>query len=349
MIVGGFDTKKVILIIVCERPTIQYDTNFVSKLFGLDFIRINVMRMTNRIEALYIIILVVTFISGQSLKGLHVSGNRILNDANQQVRLIGVNRAGAEYMCVLGYGIFDGPTDQGSLDAIKSWGFNTIRIPLNEDCWLNINGIKPEFAGDNYKYAIKNFVDLITNNGMAVILDLHWTANGGKQAKEQAPMPNLDHSLAFWNNCAGFFKDYSNVIFDAFNEPFPGKGCSDCSDDRLWQCWREGGNDCFQFGLDYPAAGMNQIVNAIRSGGAGNIIMLGGLAWSNALTGWLKFRPSDNNLAASWHSYNFNFMIDEDKWNQYIGPTASQVPVIVGELGPKLVVTTTILIGCSCG
>ena len=39
-------------------------------------------------------------------------GYRLLVDgAGHPVRLLGVNRAGAEYACVQGWGIFDGPTD----------------------------------------------------------------------------------------------------------------------------------------------------------------------------------------------------------------------------------------------
>jgi hypothetical protein len=51
---------------------------------------------------------------------------------------------GAEFACVQGWGIFDGPTDNTSIAAIKSWNINVIRIPLNEDCWLGINGEEAE-------------------------------------------------------------------------------------------------------------------------------------------------------------------------------------------------------------
>ena len=35
--------------------------------------------------------------------------------------LHGVNRSGAEYACVQGWGIFDGPVTEASILAIKSW------------------------------------------------------------------------------------------------------------------------------------------------------------------------------------------------------------------------------------
>ena len=46
-----------------------------------------------------------------------------------------MDRSGTEYACVQGNGIFDGPNDQASITAMKSWGVNAVRVPLNEACW----------------------------------------------------------------------------------------------------------------------------------------------------------------------------------------------------------------------
>ena len=53
---------------------------------------------------------------------------------------------------------------------------------------------------------------------------------------------------------------------------------------------------------------MQSLVNAVRGAGASNVLMLGGVAYSNDLSQWLAHEPTDplHNLAASWHSYNFN-------------------------------------------
>ena len=66
---------------------------------------------------------------------LHVAGNRLVNSRGRPVVLHGVNRSGTEFLCVQGHGIFDGPTDQASISAMKAWGINAVRIPLNEGCW----------------------------------------------------------------------------------------------------------------------------------------------------------------------------------------------------------------------
>src|ERR1044071_7048099 len=65
-------------------------------------------------------------------------GHQLLDQSGQTVRLLGINRSGAEYACVEEGKIFDGPTDWASIKAMKSWKINAVRLPLNESCWLGI-------------------------------------------------------------------------------------------------------------------------------------------------------------------------------------------------------------------
>lgn len=113
------------------------------------------------------------------------------------VVLHGVNRSGTEYQCVNGYGIFDGPDTEDSVKAIASWKVNAVRVPLNESCWLGINGVKPAYAGSNYKIAIQNYVTLLHKYDIYPILELHWVAPGTEMAKSQLPMPDADHAADF--------------------------------------------------------------------------------------------------------------------------------------------------------
>ena len=80
---------------------------------------------------------------------------------------------------------------------------------------------------------------------------------------------------------------------------------------------------------------MQDLVSAVRSTGAKNLVILGGLAWSNSLAQWDKYAPTDpmNNIGAVWHSYNFNYCNNENCWNQYIKPVAEKYPVITTEFG----------------
>jgi hypothetical protein len=80
---------------------------------------------------------------------------------------------------------------------------------------------------------------------------------------------------------------------------------------------------------------MQQLVTAIRATGATNVIMLGGVEYSNALTQWLTYKPTDplNNLAASWHMYGGNICSDATCWNQAPAAVMAKVPLVAGEFG----------------
>jgi hypothetical protein len=80
---------------------------------------------------------------------------------------------------------------------------------------------------------------------------------------------------------------------------------------------------------------MQQLVTSVRSAGARQPIMLGGLQWANDLSGWLAWRPRDplRQLVAAFHLYNFNACADAACWDRVLKPIAAKVPVVTGELG----------------
>jgi endoglucanase len=271
----------------------------------------------------------------RSAPRLHVSRNLLVDSANRPVRLVGANRSGTEYSC-LSWGIFDGPSDQASIDAMLSWHINAVRVPLNEDCWLNVNMKGSPYGGVVYQQAIARYVQLLVNNGITPILDLHWSAPGSQQATGQEPMPDRDHAPAFWFQVASTFAWNDAVMFDLFNEPFP-----DNNRDTLtaWRCWRDGTNahtcPAGTAGLAYNAAGMQELVTAIRSAGAKNVIMLGGIQYASTLDRWVDFAPRDpaHEMAASWHLYNFSYCNQPSCWSVEGPPVMRLYPVITGEIG----------------
>jgi endoglucanase len=270
---------------------------------------------------------------------LHVAGNRLVNSHGRPVLLHGVNRSGTEFLCVQGHGIFDGPSGQASISAMKSWGINAVRVPLNEACWNGEPYVNQAYAGANYQDAIKAYVRLLNANGMVAILDLHWTDGAytgpsSKCSSAQAlcakPMPDAAQAVPFWTSVANTFKGNDAVIFDLFNEPFPERAAR--SEAAGWQCWRRGGS-CP--GIGYRVAGMQSLVGAVRATGARNVILLSGLAYANDLTGWLAHEPADpdHGLAASWHSYNFNACSGLPCWTSEVAPVIAHVPLVAGEIG----------------
>ena len=118
------------------------------------------------------------------------------------VRLLGVNRSGPEYACQQGWGFFDGPSDMASIRAMKSWRINSVRVALNETCWLGINGVDPRYGADAYRRAIRSYVAKLERAGLYVILNLELAAPGGQQASSIPPMPDADHSPGFWRGVA---------------------------------------------------------------------------------------------------------------------------------------------------
>lgn len=256
-----------------------------------------------------------------STVSVRVVGNELVNGQGDPIRLLGVDRSGTEYACIQGWGIFDEPSDASSVAAIASWHVNAVRVPLNEDCWLGINGVDPAYAGANYQSAIEAYVTTLNAAGMIAILDLHWNAPGTEPATGQQVMADADHSPAFWTSVATAFEDDPGVVFDLYNEP---NGIS-------WSCWLNG---CTAPG-GWQTAGMQSLVDAVRATGATQPIMVGGLNWAGDLSSWLQYEPvdPDHQLVASVHIYNFSECNTAACWNQTIAPVAAQVPVVTGELG----------------
>jgi endoglucanase len=221
---------------------------------------------------------------------------------------------------------------------MKSWDINAVRVTLNEACWNSESYVNSSYEGGNYRSAIEAYVKLLNANGLVVILNLTWndgsyTGPGacGPQALCQKPMPDATESVPFWSSVARAFKGNDAVIFDLFGEPHPGIIVG--SETASWNCWRNGGSACP--GFQYKAVGMQTLVNTVRATGANNVIMLGGLAFANDLTEWLTYEPKDpdHNLAASWHSYNFDQCNNLQCWNSQVGPVVAKVPLIAGEIG----------------
>jgi hypothetical protein len=289
---------------------------------------------------------------------LRVVGNHFVDASSKTVRLLGVNRSGQEFECIqggaagsLGWGIFDGPTDLASVQAIASWHANAVRIPLNEDCWLGINGVNPTYGGATYQAAIAAYVSTIHQAGLYVILDLHWNAPGTVAAASQQPMPDADHAVDFWKSVATTFSSDPAAVFDLYNEPFLyGTYMQNASGDP-WDCWLNGcglnqyltGGNPYTLSASWNAVGMQTLVSAIRGVGATNPLMVGGLDWANDLSGWLTHQPQDpqHALVASWHSYPGESCDTMSCWTSAVAPVALQVPVVTGETGDNVSSATT--------
>ena len=252
-----------------------------------------------------------------------VEGNHLVDGRGRVVRLLGVNRSGTEYSCQQGYGFFDGPSDAASIRAIKSWHINAVRLPLNETCWLGINGIAPQLGGTAYQATIRSYVDRLERAGLYVILDLHVAAPGTFQATGIIPMPDADHAPDFWHSVAAAYREDRGVLFDLYNEPHH----------VGWRCWEWGCTIHDQRVGSYRAAGMRDLVAAVRSTGAEQPLLLGGIGWARNPDRWLAHLPPDPVHAEVVSNHTYNFAACYSTCRADLARIAARHPVVTGEMG----------------
>ncbi|MFZ0386844.1 MAG: cellulase family glycosylhydrolase [Solirubrobacteraceae bacterium] len=302
---------------------------------------------------------------------ISISANHFVNGLNgtgQAVQLRGVNVSSSEYACAENYGYDNGDYTDATAAAIAAWGANAVRIPLNEDCWLNTNlPADDPYGGAGYQQEIESFVSDLNAHGIYAILDLHWTAPGNQTALEQQPMPDMDHSPAFWTSVATAFKSNPAVVFDLFNEPYDPNdmrsgGDKNASDAVTWDCWESGTKPdpigggappipCYTQAYDannnpttrYQIVGMQTLLTDIRNMGATQPIMVGGLDYADDLgdttdangggQGWMQHAPDDplNQEAASFHNYQGKGCDNQTCWDGTVKSVAVHVPVVTGE------------------
>lgn len=293
-----------------------------------------------------------------SLRRIEVIGNRLVDTSGTTVQLVGVNLDGTQSACTEGSSTSWGPIDSHEAKAIRTWHADVVRIPLNEDCWLGINNEPSHFASIKYRTNIIRWVRELNKYKLIVVLDLHWTAPGAFQARQEWPMPDQDHSVTFWRDVARTFAAYPGVMFDIFNEPYVGLSHPSPRD---WDCWRDGCTRAFQvcrtvtgytvrscFSATYHAAGMQDLVDAVRNAGARQVILVGSPNWSGDPCGlddspapnrcmWVTHEPSDpvHQLAISLHSYNHSACSTVNCWTYSLREASilTPIPIITTEFG----------------
>lgn len=265
-----------------------------------------------------------------------VQGGVILDGLNRPIQLRGINRSGLENGCVQeGKFLKDSGNGAGSTpgyavtaaQAFLTWddtskaghAINTVRVPLNESCWLGINGANSNVSGDKYQQFVRDFVKQLTAQNMRVVLDLHWSAPGTRLATTQDVAPNKDHSITFWSQVADQFKGYGNVLFDLYNEPYVDCGhMASCSssgyfpqDDEAWNAYINGNvtvrNDA---GVSFINAGIKPIITAIRATGSKNPVIVETLGYGSGYLDMMGAHLAGidplNQVIASSHAYNFS-------------------------------------------
>jgi hypothetical protein len=196
---------------------------------------------------------------------------------------------------------------------------------VKEEYWFGTSG--PNDGGAGYRALVDNVITIVANRGGYVILDLH-----------RYRAPRHVH-VDFWKDAAQKYKDHPAVLFDILNEPH---GTS-------WEVWRNGGfvedketpsdEDTFLSEDEkalgkkgWHSPGMQGLVDAVRSTGAKNVIVAGGLDYAYDISGIVNGYALDdkggNGIMYSTHIYNW-----KRGWADKVLPTAEKYPIFVGEVG----------------
>lgn len=288
----------------------------------------------------------VSVTSVPSSTGLKVSGNRLVDDNGNTIKLRGVQYTGAfEWGCSHSPGGDGARLTQTQVNELLSWHINAVRVGIAEDCWLGINGMPYGMTASQYQQHVKAWLDLLHQNHIYTEVSLMYAAPGTTLSTVQNPMPDEDHSPAFWTSIANYLKSEPMTFFGIYGEPHP-----PFSGENAWSCWRNGGSNCPSVtdgttGAHYAAAGMQELVNDIRNTGASLPLSVGGINWATDLSAWLTNKPTDpqNQLVAEYHQYpgdegcyvagDISVANNSSCWNQTLAPITQQVPLFNGEAG----------------
>jgi Cellulase (glycosyl hydrolase family 5) len=295
---------------------------------------------------------------------LHVNGNRILDAYDNTIVLRGVNKNQYEAHPG-GYwnGIYVDSLSQWSesdclaeLSAIKSWGANVIRCHQAVDFWLYNVG--------DHRQLIQNMLRAASSKGIYVIYD-GYAVQDYYNGQTQDPLPYPPYStsnnaasvipdqqtfVSYWTSIASTLKDYPNVIFEIWNEPYGGEGQDGTAAKQSFfavtqQCINAiratGAQNLIIAQWDMSACanvkygvigeGMNWISQANYNDTTGNLVYSTHLYWNsiiNATTGNIL----------NYYSYSYS---DIDLAFEQMGyySTAQMHPLIIGEFGCNLAFT----------
>lgn len=225
-------------------------------------------------------------------------------------------------------------TTKKDIDSLKSWGFNSIRLPLHYN--LFTLPIQDEPVAGEQTWLEKGFaltdslLKWCSENEMYLILDLH--AAPGGQGRDAAisdynslfpslweSEENIQKTIALWTKLADRYKDEPWMGgYDLLNEP--NWGFSNPSD--LNGCLETTNTPLRNLLID--------LTNAIRSVDPNHVIFIEGNCWANNYSG--MFPLWDNNMVLSFHKYWSYNDVESIQWILDFRNTYN-VPIWLGESG----------------
>jgi len=257
-----------------------------------------------------VVLVIIGLLSLVQSKGPYkVVGNKIYDSDGNPHLFVGVDRPSLEWSASGDH------LSQADFHLMASWKSNVVRIPLDQDFWL----VGSRNYSANYNNTVYTTVQWAQQAGLDVILDLHWSDKGDLATS----MPGQQriayvNSITFWKEVANIYKNNPSILFELYNEPH----------DVSWEVWLNGGDS----GDGFNSVGMQQLYDAVRSTGATNLVVIGGLNWAYDLSGVPQNRVKGDNIIYNTHPYNYGGKQPAD-WPASFGFLAATDPVIATEFG----------------
>jgi hypothetical protein len=253
-----------------------------------------------------------------------VMGTQILDRAGHPHLFRGLDRPSLEWSC-------------NNNDIVETqyqtmaevWHANVVRVSLNQDCWIQ-DPSNPSYDS-SYSAVVDEQVQWAKKYKMDIILDLHWSDRGDYTVGQKClTVPNTNcqqdmadaHSVVFWQQVAAKYKSDPQVLFELYNEPRIGGSTPQAS---AWDLWLNGG----QSG-GFAVHGMQELYTTVRTAGADNLVIIGGLSWAFDLSGLASHAVTGTNIVYNTHVYNQN---PQNEWYAKFGNFAGMYPIIATEFG----------------
>lgn len=201
---------------------------------------------------------------------------------------------------------------EDDVKRIAEWGFDHVRIPIDEEQMFHEDGSKDEEAFRLLRQAL----DLCGTYGLRAVVDLHILRSHHFNAAVKPLFTERAAQEAFydcWRKISGELKDYSvsMVAYELMNEPV--------ADDP--EDWNKIANECY---------------SAIRELEKDRVIVIGSNMWQSFSTvSQLTLPESDPNIILSFHYYNPMLLTHyQASWmdlKEYEGPVNYPGVVVSGE------------------
>jgi endoglucanase len=272
---------------------------------------------------------------GTSLPALHVQGAQIVDANGKTVVLRGVAIPDIGLLFSEGGGIA-GVT--GRIDEIlgaAGLDVRAIRLPVYPRTVVNsgsptyspvpypVGPSAPGEAGAGMEMSASDYVaqvlqpavDYATSKNLYAIVDYH-------QIDNVTTGTSSADAVTFWTAVAPVFAGYSNVLYEAFNEPVDNKASAGVTAAGAWTA-------------AFTTAAQSWI-STIRTGAPNNVIIVGSPVWSQYPDGALTAGLTGGNLVFTAHIYPGNWPGSMNAFQTRVANAAMSEPVAITEWGYEI-------------